>query len=47
MESFSIGTIDIIIVVVYLLFIIWWGVKNGKSSDARQYIQYYAYRAIG
>ena len=37
MESFSIGTIDIIIVVVYLLFIIWWGVKNGKSSDAQSY----------
>jgi SSS family solute:Na+ symporter len=37
MESFSIGTIDIVIVVVYLLFIIWWGVKNGKSSDAQSY----------
>lgn len=37
MESFTIGILDIIIVVVYLLFIIWWGIKNGKSSDAQSY----------
>jgi len=37
MDSFSIGAIDIIIVVVYLLFIIWWGIRNGKSADAQSY----------
>ena len=37
MEAFSIGTIDIVIVAVYLLFIIWWGIKNGKSTDAQAY----------
>ena len=37
MEAFSIGTIDIVIVAVYLLFIIWWGIKNGKSTDAQSY----------
>lgn len=37
MESFSIGIIDIIIVILYLLFIVWWGLKNGKSSDAQSY----------
>ncbi len=37
MEAFSIGIIDIVIVAVYLLFIIWWGIKNGKSTDAQSY----------
>lgn len=37
MESFTIGAVDIIIVVVYILFIIWWGLKNGKSSDSQSY----------
>lgn len=37
MDSFSIAPIDIIIVIIYLLFIIWWGIKNGKSTDAQSY----------
>ena len=37
MNTFSIGIVDIIIIVVYFLFIICWGIKNGKSSDAQSY----------
>jgi SSS family solute:Na+ symporter len=36
-ETFSIGFIDIAILVVYILFIVWWGLKNGKSSDSQSY----------
>ncbi len=37
MEDFSISTIDLIIVILYVIFIIWWGLKNGKSSDSQSY----------
>lgn len=37
MESFSISVVDIVIIVVYLAFIIWWGLRHGKSSDAGSY----------
>ena len=37
METFSIGYIDIVILVVYVLLIVWWGLKNGKSSDTQSY----------
>ena len=37
MESISISVIDAIIIVVYLVFIIWWGLRHGKSSDAGSY----------
>ncbi|MEG0807022.1 MAG: sodium:solute symporter [Alistipes sp.] len=37
MNSFTIGYFDIAIIVVYLVFIIWWGLRNGKSSDAKSY----------
>lgn len=37
MEAFSISTIDLVIVFLYIIFIIWWGLKNGKSSDAQSY----------
>lgn len=37
MENFSISTIDLAIVVLYIIFIIWWGLKNGKSSDSQSY----------
>jgi len=37
MQTFSIGIADIIIVIAYLAFIIWWGLKNGKSSDSKSY----------
>lgn len=37
MENFTISTVDLIIVVLYIVFIIWWGLKNGKSSDSQSY----------
>jgi len=37
MGSVSIGWIDITIVLLYLVFIIWWGLRHGKSSDAGSY----------
>ena len=37
MGSISIGWIDIIIVVLYLVFIVWWGLRHGKSADAGSY----------
>ena len=37
MNNFSINTIDLIIVIIYIIFIIWWGLKNGKSSDSNSY----------
>lgn len=37
MGSASIGWIDITIVLLYLVFIIWWGLRHGKSSDAGSY----------
>lgn len=37
MENFSISTIDLVIVILYIIFIIWWGLKNGKSSDSQSY----------
>ena len=37
METFSISSLDLIIVLVYLVLIIWWGLKNGKSSDSQSY----------
>lgn len=37
METFSIHFIDIAILVFYIGFIVWWGLKNGKSSDSQAY----------
>ena len=37
METFSISFIDISILVLYVFLIIWWGLKNGKSSDSQSY----------
>lgn len=37
MENFSISTLDLVIVAFYILFIICWGLKNGKSSDSQSY----------
>lgn len=37
MEGFSIGVFDIIIICLYLVFITWWGLRHGKSSDAGSY----------
>ena len=32
-----IGIIDIVIVVLYLVFIIWWGLRHGKSNGTGSY----------
>lgn len=37
MDTFSISTFDIIVVVLYLLFIVWWGLRHGKSNDSQSY----------
>lgn len=37
MGSISIGWVDICIVILYLAFIIWWGLRHGKSGDAGSY----------
>lgn len=33
----SISYIDIVIVAIYLVVIIWWGIRNGKSQDSQSY----------
>lgn len=37
MADFTIHTIDIAIIFLYLMFIIWWGLRNGRSSDSQSY----------
>lgn len=37
MEGFSIGIADIIVIALYLVFIVWWGIRHGKSKDAGAY----------
>ena len=37
MGPVSIGWIDISIVILYLVFIVWWGLRHGKSGDAGSY----------
>lgn len=37
METFSLSMPDAVIVLVYLVFIVLWGLKNGKSADSRSY----------
>lgn len=37
MDTFSISFIDISILVIYILFIVWYGLKNGNSSDIQSY----------
>ncbi len=37
MEAISISWLDICIVVLYMAFIIWWGLRHGKSSDSQSY----------
>ena len=36
-EQFHISTLDLIVIGGYLIFIIWWGLKNGKSDDSQSY----------
>lgn len=37
MDSISINFVDCAIIVLYLIFICWWGLRHGKSSDAGSY----------
>lgn len=37
MSGFSIGLPDLVIVVLYLVAITWWGLRHGKSGDAGSY----------
>lgn len=37
MGKFSISGFDIAIVVLYLIIIVWWALKNGRSSDSQSY----------
>lgn len=37
MEHFQISPLDITVIGLYLVFIIWWGLKNGKSTDSQSY----------
>lgn len=37
MEGFSIGFIDLAVIVLYVMFITWWGLRHGKSKDAGSY----------
>jgi len=37
MQNFSISIIDIALIIGYMAFIMWWGFKNGKSSDSQSY----------
>ncbi|MDY0104579.1 MAG: sodium/solute symporter [Lentimicrobium sp.] len=37
MPNVNIHILDIIIVAVYLIFVIWWGLRHGKSSDSQSY----------
>jgi SSS family solute:Na+ symporter len=37
METLSINLIDIIILLLYILLIVWWGIKTGKSTDTQSY----------
>jgi len=37
MELKFISVADLIIIFAYIAFIIWWGIKNGKSSNSQEY----------
>lgn len=37
MNSIAINFVDCAIIVLYLILIIWWGLRHGKSSDAGSY----------
>ena len=37
MNGITIGILDIVIILVYLAFIVWWGLRHGKSSDEGSY----------
>ena len=37
MGSIAIGWVDVAIIVLYLVFIVWWGLRHGRSGDAGSY----------
>lgn len=37
MDGFSIGLADIAVIVLYIVFITWWGLRHGRSKDAGSY----------
>ena len=37
MSQFHISALDLTVIGCYLVFIIWWGLKNGKSDDSQSY----------
>lgn len=37
MQNITINPVDIIIVVLYMAFIVWWGLRHGKSKDSQSY----------
>lgn len=37
METFQINTLDLVVIGAYLVFIIWWGLRNGRSDGAQNY----------
>ncbi len=37
MQNITINSIDLVIVILYIAFIIWWGLRNGKSQDSQSY----------
>ena len=51
MEQFHISTLDLTVIGAYLLFIIWWGLRNGKSDDSQSYflaaLPLILYKAMG
>lgn len=37
MYHFTISWVDVLIVICYVAFILWWGLRNGKSGDSQSY----------
>ena len=37
MELFMMSAADVVIVAVYLVFVLWWGFRHGKSADSQSY----------
>lgn len=33
----NLNIIDLVVLVLYIIFIVWWGLKNSKSSDSDAY----------
>lgn len=37
MDAFTLSTVDIIILLLYFVFIVWWALRHGKSQDSESY----------